>query len=53
MVWDDYYGNQPNPYSAEDFRLILNALELTSDGSPTMLDLIERTREALEREKNA
>ena len=55
MVWDDFYGTQNNPYDAEDFEMILYALEAqVSSCHPERLDqllaLIERTREALETE---
>lgn len=51
MVWDDYYGKQANPYTADDFRRILAALEATTDGSADDQDLIQRTREALATEE--
>lgn len=47
MVWDDYYGKQANPYTVDDFRRILVALEASGDVSDEMVDLMARTREAL------
>lgn len=50
MVWDTFYGKQPNPYSANQFRLILSALEEKrdrGDSSEALTQLIETTREAL------
>lgn len=52
MVWDDFYGKQANPYSVDDFRIILYALEAqisvcSHEHLDQLLDLIDRTREAL------
>lgn len=46
-MWDDFYGKQPNPYTADDFRAILAALIEVGANE----DLIERTREALATEE--
>jgi hypothetical protein len=47
MVWDPYYGKQGNPYSVEDFEIILEALK--SAGADA--GIIARTQEALETER--
>lgn len=55
MVWDDFYGKQANPYDADDFRAILFALgaqinTCSPEHLDHLLDLIDRTREALDTE---
>tara|TARA_B100001109_G_C18569199_1_gene337906 strand:- start:218 stop:397 length:180 start_codon:yes stop_codon:yes gene_type:complete len=57
MVWDDYYGKQGNPYDAEDFALILDALQWYLDYASLDMEteaqveaLMERTQEALDTE---
>ena len=48
MPWDDYYGAQANPYDADDFKIILDALKALPDQDNAELQvLIATTQKAL------
>lgn len=58
-MWDTTYGAQPNPYSADDFRLILRAINhmaadslLGKETKEKLKTLHVETREALITEAN-